>query len=249
MIYPYFLLVFGLYFELDPLMMAYKYWIPFHFKWNFTLRICLNCGRLLQLISFLLGCHLFCKLAIIPTILVHGILGCIECIDARVADISNWKKGTENLQRHKSLEIILTLGDGAIRVGALGILAFLSVLAVMFNFVSLKLYGIIPMPMYLYFPSVAVAIPCALSFMLPMAINVYENDKKVHDKWKYYCYQSTKVKFLKRQVDATKVIRIYAGIGNFTFFEVKKAVKPRYFYETMYYTITALLSIAVNGNY
>lgn len=242
--YFYFLIFFSLYLQSDPLFLLYKYWIASKLANNVVFKLCFHGARLLQLIPAMMGCHLICKVIILFTIVPLTFLDCIAHIGRRVGNISHFRKGDNLLAKHKGLEIILAMGDDMFCLVSCS-MALGSAVAVLFNFVSLKMYDLIPMPIYLFFPSVAVLNYCHMAILLPIVIYVYENDKKIVQQWNYFCHRSANVKLLRRQVKATKVLRMYGGLLGYRLYQLRKEVKPRYFYETVYYTITAMFSISV----
>lgn len=65
--YPYFILIFGLYFAMDPLGMVYKYWIPPQLRDMTVFQVSWGCGRLLQMIPATMLFHLLCKAILMAT--------------------------------------------------------------------------------------------------------------------------------------------------------------------------------------
>lgn len=186
----------------------------------------------------------------LSTVLLHLLSDCVAIIAGSVQRISILRSATRILQEHKGLEIILAMADEFLSFAALVFMGIGLILSVLFNFVSLKMYHTIPMPLYLYFPSVSVLIVCVILVMLPLLIDVFERDVKIHGKWKYYCARrKCNFKFISRLLKGTKVIRFNAVVPGFKIYELKKGVKPRYLYEVVDYTVTALLSILVEGNH
>lgn len=243
--YPYLLLLFALIFDLDPLIMLHNYWLPSHIVDNVAFKVCFYVARILQLIPIMIGCQFISRTICLFTVVVHTILSCIDFLDRSAAKISNFRNGTEILLQHKILEIILKIADELMRCKIALFMWFGTLVSVLVNFVTLKLHHVIPLPMYLIFCTMSMLIPCVFAVMLPMTIDIFVNDTRVHDKMKYYCHQSWNIKLLSRQIKGTKVLRAYSGLFSNTLYALKQHVKPRYFYETIYYTITALLSIPV----
>lgn len=249
-IYPYFLTLFGIYFEIDPFIIVYKYWFPAEVKENIGIyfQLLFHCCRIvLTFIPFLFGCRTICLIICLSTTMAHLLLACVFIIASTVQRISILRSATSILHKHKALEIIMVMSDEIVSFEALGFMGLGLVLGVLFNFVSLKLYHTIPMPLFLYFPSVSVLIICVILVMLPLLINFYENDVQIHAQWRYYCYcRRSNFKIITRLLKATKVVRFNAGIPGFKVYELKKGVKPIYLFTLVNYTITALLSIPVN---
>lgn len=225
--------------------MVYKYWIPLYLWKSLGFRIIFHCVRCLQLIPATMMFHTVCRTVCLVVVIVHAILGVIESNEKSVKDIHNFWKGPDILLKHKSLEIIFLMWNDYISPIVVIIVLFGSMLSVLFNYISLKLYAVIPMPMYLFFPTFAVLLPCVVLVMLPVGTAVHERDAEVHAKWKYYAHRSSNVKLLSRQLRATKVIRITGGISDFQLFTLNQSFTPRYFSAMVDYTITALLSIPV----
>lgn len=157
-VYPYIFWVFILYSDLDPYIMVYKYWIPWQLRMNAGFNLFFHCARSLQLISLLMLCQTLCKGVVMLTIATHTFLSCIAYSKRSVADIGNLRKGPAIMLRHKTLEIIFKMGDFAIKIGVLVVMSALFWLSVVTSFVSIKLRGIIGMPLYLFFPSAAILI-------------------------------------------------------------------------------------------
>lgn len=226
--------------------MLYKSWIPSSLSSHLAFKPCFFFARLFQLIPAIFACHIICLAICLSTVLIFSLLNCIQVLRNCVQNIRHARKGADILLAHNCIAVVLLMCNDLVGLAVLAIMGLLFIVSVLYNFISLKLYHIIPMPLYLYFPFVAVLVPCFLSLILPMAINVYEFDTEIQRKWKYYSHHSTRVRLLSRQIRATKVLRISGGILNMTLYELKKNVKPRYFYEMVYYTITVLVSIKVD---
>lgn len=175
------------------------------------------------------------------------ILDCIKFVGSRAGNIANSWKGPQILLKHKCIEIILATGKELIGIGPFWTLGMIAVVFVVFNFVSLKMYQIIPMPLYMFFPSVSVVIPGMICMILPVVVDVYESDAEVVAQWKYSCRRSSDIKLLSRQVRATKVLRINGGMLGFTLCQFTKGVKASYFFEVVNYTITAIMSVPVDN--
>lgn len=67
-----------------------------------------------------------------------------------------------------------------------------------------------------------------------MFVNVYENDATICAKWSYHCHQSSNIQLLSRQLKATKVLCMSGRVFSFKLYDLRRRVKPRYFYETLY---------------
>jgi hypothetical protein len=119
------------------------------------------------------------------------------------------------------------------------------VVAVICNFVTLKLYHVVPMPFYLYFPSVSILIPIIVTILLPIVVQIYENANKLRVKWgqNIHLGSISEMKHLKRRLRAIHVVRIYGGLFGFSLWEMNNCTKTAYIFAMVNYTINALLSI------
>lgn len=104
-IYPVFLFVFGLLFEMDPLMLAFNYCNPLRVTDHVVVKSVLRCARLVQIIQILMMFHVMCRTICAATVLLYAALGCFELFYDNVSDISNTRKATQILLTHKSLEM------------------------------------------------------------------------------------------------------------------------------------------------
>lgn len=243
-VYPYFV-VFFIYFELDPLIQIYKYWIPPNKVKNFGIwfKISFHLFRFVQILPAQQAGHLISVIICLSTVAAHAVLSCVTFFVKTAAQISNPIREAQILCKHKGLEIILLMGTDITRFAIGGFMLLGAIISVGVNFISIKMLHLIPMPLNLTFPTVAVITPCLFSVMLPMLTDLYEMDRKVHSDWNYYLSRSPELKLLKRKLRATKVIRYYAGIFGFTVYQLKRKVKSECYFAIANYTITALLYI------
>lgn len=110
------------------------------------------------------------------------------------------------------------------------------------NYVTIKLHHVVPMPMYLWFPTVSVLIPILIGILLPMMINVYENSKEAQNEWKWHSSKSSDLKYLQRRLKGTRPLRMQAGIGGYNLYFFKQSTKVTFYTAIIDYTINALLS-------
>jgi hypothetical protein len=118
------------------------------------------------------------------------------------------------------------------------------ILSVLFNFATLKMHHIIPMPLYLYFPSISILIPITIHFMLKMGIDVHTiSHEMVVKRWgRVVCISGNK-KYVRRRIKATKVLRVHGGFLGFKVYDLTKSTKATYYEAILIYTINALLAI------
>ncbi|OXA47102.1 hypothetical protein Fcan01_18125 [Folsomia candida] len=117
------------------------------------------------------------------------------------------------------------------------------VLCVAFNFISIRMYGSIPFPLYLYFPSVAIIIPLIIDTMLPMAIRVYEETSKIRRNWEYHLNGTENRKYISRRLQAVRPLQVKCRIMGYQGLKLTKSTKVGFYSQILEHTMTALLSI------
>lgn len=116
------------------------------------------------------------------------------------------------------------------------------ILSVLFNFMSIKLYSVIPMPLYLFFPSVAVLIPVIADTLMPLSIRVNEKAQNLKEKWSRNFVHSAGRKYLRRKLMGINPLHILCGIGGFNFLKLIKSTKAWFYAQILNYSISALLT-------
>lgn len=190
--------------------------------------------------------RIFAFITVVPTILAHAILSCFAAIDRSSAAIANLRRCNEILLRHQAIEIIFATGNDFVQSTVAGVAFAGFSIQVLYNFIAIKMWDIIPMPLYLFFPAAGVIHYAGGFLLIDLMAEVFSRDAKIHGKWKRGCYWSLDRKLLTRRLRARKVIRISAGVCDYKFFELKRDFQSRYNYELSDYTVNALLSIRVD---
>jgi hypothetical protein len=115
------------------------------------------------------------------------------------------------------------------------------------NFVTLKLYSVIPLPFYFFFPSISAIIIVLCPMMIPMVVDIYENANKLHVKWARGAHHCSvgEMKYLTRKLKSMRVVGIYGGMYRYNFYLMNNSTKASFFFEMVNSTINALLSIPV----
>jgi hypothetical protein len=252
--YPLFLVGFIVWFELDAYSSLDRYLLSAGLSWRksfengnwglalvlYTAKFILALGPVHQI------CRTLSMIICFTTMLAHLTLACIEILSHNSRTIASISYARLNayLANYHALEIILLTAYDYIGnvIGSLMLIGFF--LAVVFNFASLKMYPVIPMPLYLYFPSVSVLIPFTIHFMLKMGIDYHGNtENMVAIKWNRVVGQSCDRKYARRRIRATRILRVHGSILGFKIYDLTKSVRVEFYKAIQDYTINALLSI------
>jgi len=121
--------------------------------------------------------------------------------------------------------------------------------AVTFNIATIRAPGIIPMPFYLYFPSVSLLIIVAIHIFYSSAIRIHEVSINSIRKWKLKVFRGIlkeNIKYNVRRLEALPPFQFCVGFDGWMYFRLFKIVKPTRltFYRAIAdYTFTGLISI------
>jgi hypothetical protein len=155
-------------------------------------------------------------------------------------------KISQIFSKYDELAIVLNIGQYYISSTCITAMSGVFIIDVVCNFVTLKLYHVIPMPFYLYFPSVSVVLPILIMTLVPIIVNTYENGNDLRIKWGQNCIHHgsiSEMKYLKRRLKGIRVVRVYGGILGYNLYVMNNSLKAAFLFEIINYTINALLSI------
>lgn len=241
--------IFFIYEGLDPLYLLAKYMI-FSSRSNSQFVIIVTLFRLLIIISFIQICRLFALIFCAITVLCHVVLSCINWMTRTSRKLIFGRDSARRiLLGHDKLQIIIQ--NVQTEISSLQAVVLLTglVLSICFNFVTIKMYHVIPMPLYLFFPAVGITIPIIIQIMLPMLIDVYEEGVVLDWRWRCTLLATKDRKHLKKKLKGIKILRLYAGLNDHLFFFTKMSTKSMYYYTILSYTISSLLSMQVGVGY
>jgi hypothetical protein len=121
------------------------------------------------------------------------------------------------------------------------------------TFASIKLYDVIPMPVFLAAPAAAVIAPAiALCVIIPVVFIHERSSKSLHvilvslGSTKYTGDPKVRRYFLKK-LRCTNALAFYAGIDEYRFVLFQRSTKKAYLEITLYFTITFLLSVPADS--
>ncbi|OXA54890.1 hypothetical protein Fcan01_10114 [Folsomia candida] len=244
-LYPYLASAFLLLSEMDPIFQFLQFTTQ---NWtsiaNFPVLKFLTLTILrpiLTLISMLQICRFF------AIFFCGSAVGCTSLVDniTQMDRISNrfWIQSyaREILRSHAAIQILLHWSSAVLN-SLVAIFQFAGFISVPFNYMTLKMYNLVPFRLYVAFPVVCILLPMSHQILLPILISVYEGEVNLHKKWRRSLCFCGDTRYLMRRVKATKILRVYCGLSDFNFYFLKKSTKLKYQYTILSYTISALLS-------
>lgn len=196
---------------------------------------------LLTLCSTLQICRLF------AIFLCGGAIGSVSLLDSiKYMERISYRFWIHSYARviihHHSMTQILLQWSSNMFHSLVAILKLCGLVSIPLNYVTLKMYGLMPFRLYIAFPIACVLLPLSHQILLPLLIGVYEGEVNLHWNWKRALRFSGYMKYLVRRIKATRILRLYCGVSEFNFYFLKKSTKLKYQYAILSYTISALLS-------
>lgn len=237
-LYPFFLSTFIIYFGFDPVYNFAKYVVLLDTN-NFLWLVAIFPIRLIQVPPTFQIARLFALMICMVS------LSAILFLDA-IHELDLWgfsrRRADLLIRRYQHLAVALQHVTEFFATISAVLMMLGLVLSVLFNFMSVKLYGLIPMPLCLFFPSVAVLIPFMFDTLLPFGIRINETSVELGVKW----WRSLGVlgdrKYLRKKLRAIRPLCCNCGVVGFIFFKFTNSIKIWFYEQICSYTITALLS-------
>lgn len=122
-----------------------------------------------------------------------------------------------------------------------------SILLVTLNFGTFRGYGIIPIPLYLVFPSLFVVLYSLVWYVLTRVIKIHEDtENQLYDRKSklVFNYKGRRTrKYFQLKINSMHPVYHEVGFNGFSLFKIKKSTRTTYYNVITNYTITALLSV------
>jgi len=151
---------------------------------------------------------------------------------------------------YQSLRIIRDLSGYASDAAALFAMAGGGVCIILSNFTTVKLHHAIPLPHFLFFPCMSILCPIFGSSALKVGSQAYEISKSFKRKWlnalnhNYDRWKGTgNSKYWTRKCSILVPVPFNVGVNDFILCRIDRETSPHYWYEILYYSVTAILSI------
>lgn len=241
-IYPYLSFTLLLYFHFDPgyLFAKYVLHLETHTLLGNLLTLPIRIIQFLPVIQyFRLLAFLLCSLTLSALLVLDGVRKLdLWAILIRISKHS----ASKQVLKYFELVIILQLLNDILSRGAAILMGVALLLCVLFNYVSIKLYSFIPMPLYLCFPSVAALILLLINCLLPLGINVNEKTVKLKEKWERHLARCRDRGYQRRILIAIKPLCVICGVAGFNVLKLVKGIRVWFYSQIFNYTISALLS-------
>ncbi|OXA45028.1 hypothetical protein Fcan01_20330 [Folsomia candida] len=202
-------------------------------------------ARILTFVPISETCRGAAYMICIAAIITHLGLGCIARIQSSCGILMR-KRRTEvdqYLVKVTSCRICFSFGDVFMTPLVSTTMMIGLIACIVLNFATLKMYGIIPVALFPYFPSLLGVFYVVKSILLNMVIDVYEDGRVLYNKWVWVSARSWDKPYLTRKLRGIQIPRIYGGLMGFNFYECTADTKIAYYDVILNYTITALLSI------
>ncbi|OXA47929.1 hypothetical protein Fcan01_17210 [Folsomia candida] len=234
----------GIYIGLDPYSLFVARVVPLH--WQTVAKYGIIPLKIIQIGSWYLVARVLAMTMCTCTLAAYLTLSCIESLCDKSGLIETTKI-SPYLVEYSSCELILSISYPFLAPAVALCLLNGFVLSILYNFISLKMHHMIPMPFFAVFPTLAVAAITIIQTMVPIAISIHTDTTELRNIWKRFVASSQNKRHVVRQIRAKRSICVYVGVVDHNFFIFCKSLLPTYYEATVYYTITALMSIDTSG--
>jgi len=232
-------LIAGLYSDLDPLCSFIRYWNVNYNSIIFRIiRAIIAWIGMWQVVSSIL---LFLLGAMVLAVIVDSSLSTVlwKLSQIHVNDFYSNKTSMRLLQvirNYQAIQIYVNISKPFYRTEAPILLFFGSLLAVLANFVSLKMYHILRFEIYIVAPLISCLVFAMMVTIMPQAGNIFEKCELV--------LRTTKGKIRSKYAQKILISLKCNGVDA-NFFVVKSSVRTKTVEMQFYYTVNALISVEV----
>jgi hypothetical protein len=116
--------------------------------------------------------------------------------------------------------------------------------SVLFNFATFRMYSILPIVFYVYFPSVSLVICIVIHLTMPKAIDIHELSLQLLRRLKTCGHNDiVNLKYLRRKVRSLRPTAHHVGFNIVTFFYFKKSTRITFYAAILGYTIDLLFTV------
>lgn len=148
------------------------------------------------------------------------------------------------LRRHDGIQIIVQTTSDVTSLAICILMGAGLILSVAFNFVILKMYFVMPIALYLYFPPASLIVLVIIKVLVPIPIAVHEDDKLLH--WKLNCslqiMRDSKRKYYKKRLKSLGIFKFYCAMFGHNFYFLKSSTKTKYQSVILSYTISVVMT-------
>jgi len=234
------------FFHLDPVsILASTIFSDIYKSSSYTSKIALDISRLL--LAYLVTYQIF------TSFVLFIIMACVSIrVFTNAIHSFETQKNTLKLLRRFNLYRYLVKIVDCLSGFALWILvSFTLLLTVINTYATIKLYAVIPMPLYLLAPSLMILAPVFTFSTIVPVVYIHEGSTNIlHTQKRNLSSLARSCPYLKRKyfilrIKETYPLTFFAGISGFNFFTFKRSLKKSYLEITLYFTITFLLSVPV----
>lgn len=233
--------LFGIYVKLDPFYFVIKEFAPLQVDYKFvtiirlilTLANTFEAGRIFWLgaIFFMVYLRVLNNL-ILSLLITHN----------------RWKQ-QEVIEAWKKIRILNEIANIFFNPSFCIALAVSFVIIVIANVATIKLNGLIPMPLFIVFAYLAVVAPFIITRIISQTSMLYEQSSTLLEELKRTSrtrWDLKNQKYEKRFLKSLRPLSIDVDFNGFRLYISKRSMKLDYYCSVISYTITAFLSIPVD---
>jgi len=237
------LAIVDMYLGLDPWQYVLEDIIPpeIYGHWIF-----ISVHKAMATLCMFIGCSELTRL--IPMIFILVILPILACTDAirQINEFHDTCNKSEDLlilyRKYIHLQINNLNMKRYMNVALFLLAVFGTMLVCLFNFVTLRLFRVLPFVMYLMFVSGNAVILLIIGSIVPCAVRVHEDSKAGLTSWRS-CIQPRN-KCIRKKFFALRFLELHVEVGGCNIYLLQKSFKLEYWSMVLNNTTTLLLSVA-----
>jgi hypothetical protein len=154
------------------------------------------------------------------------------------------------VKMHTRLELAIQLISFFSEGGALNLLSSAVAIDIFCNYVTIKLYSVLPFFFYFIFPCISMFLAGSLTMLLTIGHQVFDMSTELARIWPVILFKNRwnielmrKTKETRKILRSIRPLRMYVGIEGTRFFFYKRSSKITILSETLICTINLLLGI------
>jgi len=232
-------------FDLDPWGSTLENLLPSHLHQNLCVK---TLHKILASVILFIASSEGCR--IIPMIVIQMVMSLMAYLE-NIRLLVNYGRNCKSVQDAANLYMLYTelqvannsaLGYVAWQAFALNLVGTVLVLGLLFA--SVRLYGVLPLPVYLVIVYATVVTMVITYTLSPIAANVYDHSEEALVTWRE---QWGLNRILKRKFRAMRPYHFYGGVNGFRFYGYQQSFKRMYFSLIVDSTINLLMTFTAEN--
>ncbi|OXA44966.1 hypothetical protein Fcan01_20309 [Folsomia candida] len=231
--------------NLNPYSQLYFLFISKGWRFPLLAKFVIFFLRLTLIIPTYQFCRMSCIIISFPVMAAYMALECILTLSKTGVYYMSSRNRVivdKYLRGYASLQLIFKISDEYLTPSVAVVMFTTMWLSVLFNFISLNMYGLIPHSVFPGFLGAALFVGGCVRLLLPLLVDLYEECLVLQAKWRCFLRGSRDKKYLKRKLRSLRSVAVYGGILGYNLYKCKRSTEMTFVGAIITYTISASLS-------